>query len=131
MKKAIQNPTEDTIFELSSVVEANAFKAGVRSCLQMMHCLFIEEQEKHMLEKLYELWSIEKRVSVTIKSVGLNCTFTTVIENIYKGEYSVVLEFGDNNMKLDVTENCMCNEYEMTVVYNETTITINWEEDYI
>ena len=31
MKKAIQNPTEDTI------------KAGVRSCLQMMHCLFIEE----------------------------------------------------------------------------------------
>ena len=43
MKKAIQNPTEDTIFELSSVVEANAFKAGVRSCLQMMRCLFIEE----------------------------------------------------------------------------------------
>ena len=69
-----------------------------------------------MLEKLYELWSIEKRVSVTIKSVGLNCTFTTVIENIYKGEDS---------------ENCTCNEYEMTVVYNETTITINWEEDYI
>ena len=79
MKKAIQNPTEDTIFELSSVVEANAFKAGVRSCLQMIHCLFIEGQEIHMLEKLYELWSIEKRVSVTIKSVGLNCTFTTVI----------------------------------------------------
>lgn len=75
-----------------------------------------------MLEKLYELWSIEKRVSVT---------FTTVIENIYKGEDSVVLEFGDNNMKLDVTENCTCNEYEMTVVYNETIITINWEEDYI
>lgn len=42
MKKAIKNPTEDTIFELSSIVEANAFKAGVRSCLQMMHCLFIE-----------------------------------------------------------------------------------------
>ena len=35
MKKAIQNPTEDTIFELSSVVEANAFKAGARSCLKM------------------------------------------------------------------------------------------------
>ena len=43
MKKAIKNPTEDTIFELSSTVEANAFKAGVRSCLQMMHCLFIEK----------------------------------------------------------------------------------------
>lgn len=26
-----------------------------------------------MLEKLYELWSIEKRVSVTIKSVGFLC----------------------------------------------------------
>ena len=43
MDSAIKNPTEDTIFELSSTVEANAFKAGVRSCLQMMHCLFIEE----------------------------------------------------------------------------------------
>lgn len=43
MDSAIKNPTEDTIFQLSSVVEANAFKAGVRSCLQMMHCLFIEE----------------------------------------------------------------------------------------
>ena len=43
MDSAIKNPTEDTIFELSSVVEANAFKAGSRSCLQMMHCLFIEE----------------------------------------------------------------------------------------
>ena len=29
---------------------------------------------------------LKKRVSITIKSVGLNCTFTTVIENIYKGE---------------------------------------------
>lgn len=42
MDSAIKNPTEDTIFQLSSVVEANAFKAGVRSCLQMIHCLFIE-----------------------------------------------------------------------------------------
>ena len=51
--------------------------------------------------------------------------------NDFTIKLSVVLEFGDNNMKLDVTENCTCNEYEMTVVYNETTITINWEEDYI
>ncbi|MFQ9613381.1 MAG: hypothetical protein ACLRYS_12120 [Blautia wexlerae] len=29
MDKAIQNPTEDTIFQLSSITEANAFKAGV------------------------------------------------------------------------------------------------------
>ena len=33
MKKAIQNPTEDTIFELSSTVEANAFKAGGQKLL--------------------------------------------------------------------------------------------------
>lgn len=43
MERAIKNPNTDTIFELSSITEANAFKAGVRSCLQMMHCLFIEE----------------------------------------------------------------------------------------
>ncbi len=42
MKEAIKNPTEDTIFELSSIVEANAFKAGARSCLEMFHCLLIE-----------------------------------------------------------------------------------------
>lgn len=42
MKEAIKNLTEDTIFELSSIVEANAFKAGVRSCLEMFHCLLIE-----------------------------------------------------------------------------------------
>lgn len=40
--EAIKNPTEDTIFELSSIVEANAFKAGARSCLKMFHCLLIE-----------------------------------------------------------------------------------------
>ena len=42
MKEAIKNPTEDTIFELSSIVEANAFKAGARICLKMFHCLLIE-----------------------------------------------------------------------------------------
>ena len=42
MKEAIKNPTEDTIFELSFIVEANAFKAGARSCLEMFHCLLIE-----------------------------------------------------------------------------------------
>lgn len=42
MKEAIKNPTEDKIFELSSVVEANAFKAGARSCLKMLHCLLME-----------------------------------------------------------------------------------------
>lgn len=42
MKEAIKNPTEDTIFELASVVEANAFKAGARSCLKMFHSLLME-----------------------------------------------------------------------------------------
>lgn len=42
MKEAIKNPTEDTIFELPSVVEANAFKAGARSCLKMFHSLLME-----------------------------------------------------------------------------------------
>lgn len=84
-----------------------------------------------MLDKLYELWSTEVQVSVTIKSVGLNCTFTTVIEGIHKYNDSIVLEFSDNNMRLDITDNYTCNEYEMTVTYNETAITINWEEDYI
>ena len=42
MKEAIKNPTEDTIFELSSVVEANAFKAGARSCLKMFRSLLME-----------------------------------------------------------------------------------------
>ena len=40
MEKALQKPNIDTIFELSSVVEADAFKAGVRACLDMIHCLF-------------------------------------------------------------------------------------------
>ena len=84
-----------------------------------------------MLDKLYELWSTEKQVSVTIKSVGLNCFWITVIEGIHKYNDSIVLEFGDNNMRLDITDNYTCIEYEMTVTYNETAITINWEEDYI
>lgn len=84
-----------------------------------------------MLEKLYELWANETRVSITIKSVGLKCSLVTVIENIYKCDDSVVLEFSDDNMRLDITENCTYNECGMIVVYNETIITINWEEDYI
>lgn len=43
MKRAVENPNIDTIFELSAITEANAFKAGVRACLNMIHCLFTEE----------------------------------------------------------------------------------------
>lgn len=43
MEKTIKNPNTDTIFELSAIVEANAFKAGVRACLNMIQCLFIEK----------------------------------------------------------------------------------------
>lgn len=45
MDKAIKTPTEDTIFQLASIVEANAFKAGVRECLKMIHCLFNSDVE--------------------------------------------------------------------------------------
>lgn len=45
MERAIKNPNTDTIFELSAITEANAFKAGVRACLNMIHCLFIEKPE--------------------------------------------------------------------------------------
>ena len=40
--EVVEAMKEDTIFELSSIVEANAFKAGARSCLKMFHCLLIE-----------------------------------------------------------------------------------------
>lgn len=44
MKRAVENPNIDTIFELSAITEASAFKSGVRACLDMIHCLFIEER---------------------------------------------------------------------------------------
>ena len=43
MKKAIQNPTEDTIFQLASVTEAVAFEDGVNACLKMFQELFRKE----------------------------------------------------------------------------------------
>ena len=46
MDKAIQDPTEDTIFQLSSITEATAFKAGVRECLKMFRELLVENPEK-------------------------------------------------------------------------------------
>lgn len=46
MDKAIQNPTENTIFQLSSIIEANAFKAGVRECLKMFRELLVDNPEK-------------------------------------------------------------------------------------
>ena len=42
MDKAMLNPTEDNVSQLASVIEANAFKAGAKACLDMIHCLFIE-----------------------------------------------------------------------------------------
>ena len=54
MDKAIQNPTEDTIFELSSITEANAFKAGVSECLKMIHellCNFLYSSKTNLYKK--------------------------------------------------------------------------------
>ena len=45
MDKVTQNPTEYTIINLVSVVEANAFKAGAKACLDMIHCLFMENSK--------------------------------------------------------------------------------------
>ena len=30
------------VSQLASVIEANAFKAGAKACLDMIHCLFME-----------------------------------------------------------------------------------------
>lgn len=38
--KVLKKPTVDNIFQLASIVEADAFKAGARACLDMIHCLF-------------------------------------------------------------------------------------------
>ena len=45
MDKAMLNPTEDNVSQLASVIEANAFKAGAKACLDMIHCLFMENSE--------------------------------------------------------------------------------------
>ena len=45
MDRAIKNPTEDNIFQLASIAEANAFKAGARASLDLIRCLFVENSE--------------------------------------------------------------------------------------
>lgn len=40
---AIQQPTEDSIFQAISITEANAFKAGFRICLEMFRELLCKE----------------------------------------------------------------------------------------
>lgn len=62
MERAVKNPNIDTIFELSAIVEANAFKSGVRACLDMIHCLFIEERNlDKMNRKKTELTTCESK----------------------------------------------------------------------
>ena len=46
MDKAIQNPTEDTIFQLSSITEANVLKAGVRESLKKFREILVDNPEK-------------------------------------------------------------------------------------
>ena len=43
MDKAIKNPTENNIFQLTSIVEANAFKAGAKASLDLIRCLFVND----------------------------------------------------------------------------------------
>ena len=51
MDKAIKNPTEDNIFQLASITEANAFKAGARASLDLIRCLFIDNSENRQEDK--------------------------------------------------------------------------------
>lgn len=46
VNEAVRNPTENTVLELVAVAEENAFKAGVRAALKMIHCLFIDEPDR-------------------------------------------------------------------------------------
>lgn len=80
-----------------------------------------------MLKKLYELWSTETQVFITVKSVHLKCVFVAVIESIYKTDTKVLLEFGDNSIEIDITENYVCSENEMIITCGDTTVKINWE----
>lgn len=80
-----------------------------------------------MLKKLYELWGEETQVFITIKSVHLKCVFVTVIENIYETDTKVLLEFGDNSIEINITENYVCSENEMIITCGDTTVKINWE----
>lgn len=46
VNEVMRKPTENTILELVAVTEENAFKAGVRAALKMIHCLFIDEPDE-------------------------------------------------------------------------------------
>lgn len=51
MDRAIKNPTEDNIFQLASITEANAFKAGARASLDLIRCLFVENTDNKQEDK--------------------------------------------------------------------------------
>ena len=51
MDKAIKNPTEDNIFQLASITEANAFKAGARASLDLIRCLFTDNSGNKQEDK--------------------------------------------------------------------------------
>ena len=39
INKALENPTQDTIFQLASITEASAFRAGFREYQKLIHKL--------------------------------------------------------------------------------------------
>ena len=39
INKALENPTQDTIFQLASITEASAFRSGFRECQKLIHKL--------------------------------------------------------------------------------------------
>lgn len=39
INKSLENPTQDTIFQLASITEASAFRAGFQECQKLIHKL--------------------------------------------------------------------------------------------
>lgn len=94
-----------------------------------------------MLEKLYELWSTEEQVMITIEGVGVNCILYTHIEQIRENNGKVYLEFEDHVLGLSKSCECEIEEDEMTILFLErtgirethvvyTAVTINWSREF-
>lgn len=94
-----------------------------------------------MLEKLYELWSTEEPVFITIEGMGVTCELYTPIEQVRENKDNVYLEFEDHTLKFSKSCECEIGEDEMTILFLErfgihnthvvyTAITINWSHEF-
>lgn len=94
-----------------------------------------------MLEKLYELWSTEEFVFITIEGMGVTCELYTPIEQIRENEDNIYLEFDNHTLKLSKFCECEIEEDEMTMLFLErsgihethvvyTAVNINWSHEF-